>query len=190
MCCCSSSQLQDLHPCSQEPAGLCQDSCLSSLPVPRGTSGLCWIGAAAGLKESCFPAEAEGGGRTLCSWVCLWNQDSVVFSSPCFAARCLFLSLQRFPAPLSLWWGAASQKREPDVRERGAAFIRIRTRMQVFWPYRCGITGHFMLNLALSGIDFACAMLRMGEVIKHKLELNLFRIRLCVFLNSSDTEIN
>lgn len=35
-----------------------------------------------------------------CSWVCLWNQNSVVFSSPRFAARCLFLSLQRFPAPL------------------------------------------------------------------------------------------
>lgn len=47
-----------------------------------------------------------------------------------------------------------------------------------------------MLNLALSGIDFACAMLRVGEVIKHKLELNLFWIKLCVFPNSSDTEIN
>lgn len=94
------------------------------------------------------------------------------------------------PAPPSLWWGAASQKREPDVRERGAAFIRIRTRMRVFQPYRCRITGHFMLNLALSGIDFACMLLRVGEVIKHKLELNLFWIKLCVFLNSSDTEIN
>lgn len=39
-----------------------------------------------------------------------------------------------------------SQEREPDVRQRGTAFIRIRTRMQVFQPYRCGITGHFMLN--------------------------------------------
>lgn len=47
-----------------------------------------------------------------------------------------------------------------------------------------------MLNLALSGIDFACTLLRVGEVIKHKLELNLFWIELCVFLNSSDTEIN
>lgn len=45
--------------------------------------------------------------------------------------------------------------------------------MQVFQPYRCGITGHFMLNLALPGIDFACAMLRVGEAIKHKLQLNL-----------------
>lgn len=47
-----------------------------------------------------------------------------------------------------------------------------------------------MLNLVLSGIDFACTLLRVGEVIKHKLELNLFWIELCVFLNSSDTEIN
>lgn len=47
-----------------------------------------------------------------------------------------------------------------------------------------------MLNLALSGIDFACAMPRVGEVIKPKLALNLFWIELCVFLNSSDTEIN
>lgn len=47
-----------------------------------------------------------------------------------------------------------------------------------------------MLNLALSGMDFACAMLRVGEVMKHKLELNLFWIELCVFLNGSDTEIN
>lgn len=100
MCCCSSSQLQDLHPYSQEPGGFCRGSCLSSLPVPGGTSGLCWIRAPAGLKKSCFPAGAEGGGCTLCSWVCLWNQNSVVFSSPRFAARCLFLSLQRFPAPL------------------------------------------------------------------------------------------
>lgn len=99
MCCCSSSQLQDFHPCSQDPAAFCQGLCLSSLPVPGGTSGLCWIRAAAGLKKSCFPAGAEGGGCTLCSCVYLWNQDSVVFSSPRFATRCLFLSMQRFPAP-------------------------------------------------------------------------------------------
>lgn len=35
----------------------------------------------------------------LCSWVCLWYQHSIVLSSSFFAARCLFLSVQHFPAP-------------------------------------------------------------------------------------------
>lgn len=63
------SQLQDLHLCSQDPAAFCQSSCSSSLPLPGGTSGLCRIRAAAGLKKSCFPAGAEGGGSLYLSLV-------------------------------------------------------------------------------------------------------------------------
>lgn len=57
-CWCCSCQICGHKMCCRTsiPAGFCQSSCLSSLPVPGGTSGSCWIRAAAGLKKSNFPA--------------------------------------------------------------------------------------------------------------------------------------
>lgn len=139
MCCCSSAHLQDLHFCSKKPGGFCRGLRLPSLPVPRGTTGLCWTRAAAGiLRKIVFQhrlkavvAHYVAGpffGRRQGSLFQL-GLNGVILTSPqkCFAARHLFLSLQYVSAtPLCCPCVVEPHPRKGSLMsasERGTAFI-------------------------------------------------------------------
>lgn len=105
--------MQDLHFSSKKPGGSCWSLCLPSLPVPRGTRGLCWTRAAAGVLRKIvfqhrlkavvahYVAESVFAGRQ--GRLFQIGFDCVTLTSPCkfFACKVLVFVTAVCLLPLS-----------------------------------------------------------------------------------------